>query len=250
MPLSLRNCVGPVGNLFMYGGVGLAAGISALESVTGRPARWATAQYVGAALLGGTLELEVLATTGKGTVQARVIGRLDDAEVLTVNAALGGRAGAEVRQWVRPPVMPAPEDCHPCGWGLPQAPGNMFERLDIRAAPGEGPRDDGIVTPDGRARLWLRMPEALAVDAALLAVFADFAASALSTVTGGRVAGISLDNTLRVVALPATSWVLCESQVLGLANGFAHGDMRLFSQAGELLAIGSQTMAARPRSMI
>ena len=46
MPLSPAVCVGPSDNLFMFGGVGLASAIGAMERTTGRPLIWATAQYL------------------------------------------------------------------------------------------------------------------------------------------------------------------------------------------------------------
>ena len=43
LPLTPPICVGPPEHLFMYGGIGLAASISALEQTCGRPVVWATA---------------------------------------------------------------------------------------------------------------------------------------------------------------------------------------------------------------
>ena len=46
LPVVPSLCVGPPGNVFLFGGVGLAASIAAMEGTTGRPLIWATAQYL------------------------------------------------------------------------------------------------------------------------------------------------------------------------------------------------------------
>jgi len=45
---------------FLFGGCGLAAGVSALEVATGRPAVWASAQYLSYAPTGATLDLSLI----------------------------------------------------------------------------------------------------------------------------------------------------------------------------------------------
>ena len=47
MPVEPAICVGPPGNVFMFGGVGMASAVAALERTTGRPLICATAQYLG-----------------------------------------------------------------------------------------------------------------------------------------------------------------------------------------------------------
>lgn len=249
LPVGPANCVGPAGNTFLFGGAGLAAAIDALERSSGRPVAWATVQYLAPARPGATLEVETLIPpAGRGTVQARAVGRLGDVEVFEAMAAPGGRADAPRHQWSQAPRVPLPEACPPTDWGIPQAPGNMFERLDIRAASDWAGRDSGVNTSDGAARLWLRTREDMAVDAPVLAIFADFLAAGVGVASGGRLAGVSLDNTLRILALPASPWVLGEIQIHGLGAGFAHGEMRLFAQTGGLLAVASQTMVVRTSS--
>ena len=50
-------CVGPPDRLFMFGGVGLASALSAVEHFTGRPTVWAAAQYLSYARPGTELDL-------------------------------------------------------------------------------------------------------------------------------------------------------------------------------------------------
>jgi acyl-CoA thioesterase len=98
------------GGGFLFGGVGLAAGIEALEAATGRPLIWATAQYLSYALPPSTVDLAVtVVVSGRQTAQARVVGTVDAQEIFTVNAALGSRPLDASGAWaVRPDVAPPP----------------------------------------------------------------------------------------------------------------------------------------------
>ena len=57
--------------------------------------------------------------------------------------------------------------------------------------------------------------------------------------------GNSLDNTLRVVKIVPTEWVLLDIQVDGIANGFGHGTVHLYAQDGTLMATASQSTIVR-----
>src|SRR3569623_624084 len=104
LPLTSVVCVGPPGNQFMFGGIGLAAAIKAMEGTCGRPVIWATAQYLSYAKPPSVVDLDVWTPAeGKSNTQARVIGHVDDKEILTVNAALGTRPNDISRQWVDRP---------------------------------------------------------------------------------------------------------------------------------------------------
>src|SRR5690349_5810144 len=67
--LPVTTGVSTPGN-FLFGGCGLAAGIEAMESASGRPCIWATAQYLSYAPTGSEVEFEVLlARTGRQVTQ-------------------------------------------------------------------------------------------------------------------------------------------------------------------------------------
>jgi acyl-CoA thioesterase II len=230
---------------FLYGGCGLAAGIVALEEASGRPTVWATAQYLAYAPTGSVLEWEVvLAAVGGATTQARAVGRLDDEEVLTVNAALGRRHLEASGTWVEPPVVPPPDECPP--QEIPDhfsdtvlfrvehrvARGRMFSQLDGR--PG-----------DAHSAFWARLPGQLEPSAATLAVMGDYVSGGASQPLGVRTMGRSLDNTLRVVRLVPTTWVLCDIHMHALAHGFGHGLAHLWAEDGTLLATASQSISVR-----
>ena len=100
-------CVGPPGNLFMFGGVGLASAVAAMERTCGRPLIWATAQYLSYARPPSIVDLDVWTPAeGKYNTQARVTGHVGDKEILTVNAALGARPSELSQQWLEKPDAP------------------------------------------------------------------------------------------------------------------------------------------------
>jgi acyl-CoA thioesterase-2 len=83
------------------------------------------------------------------------------------------------------------------------------------------------------------------VDAASLAILGDFVPMAVGQALGVRGGGNSLDNTLRVVRIVPTEWVLLDIQVDGIANGFGHGTVHLYAQDGTLMATASQSTIVR-----
>jgi acyl-CoA thioesterase II len=230
---------------FLYGGAGLAAGIVAMEAVTGRDTVWATAQYLTYAPTGSVLDFQVVvAAVGKSTTQARAIGHLGDQEVLTINGALGGRAFPYSGTWVTPPDVPPPEECP-----LQEIP-EMFAdtvlmRVEHRLARGRnfGEMDGTPGDPD--SAFWARVPGHLEPSAATLAVIGDYVSGAASQPLGVRTMGRSLDNTLRVVRLVPGEWVLCDIHMHAVANGFGHGLAHLWSEDGTLLATASQSIGLR-----
>lgn len=244
-----RICVGPPGNVFLFGGAGLAAGVIAAERGTGRGIVWASAQFLSYAREGQTLDVAVsILQNGRNVSQVGVTLSTGDDTIITVNAALGDRAGQPAGQWTAAPDMPPPRECAP--WSLwPKQGGNtsLNDRLEVRMVPGRYgavPRD-GTLSTDGRMRMWMRATEEVAVDAAMLAIFADFVPSAVAAAFGRPGGGNSIDNNLRVLTIVPTRWVLCDVRIDAAARGFAHGDIRLFAEDGTLMAIGSQSMIVR-----
>jgi acyl-CoA thioesterase-2 len=249
LPLSQSLCVGPPGQLFMFGGVGLAAAIGAMEGTCRRPVIWATAQYLSYARPPSIVDLDVwVPADGRHTSQARVIAHVGDKEILTVNAALGEQPSEISEQWVQPPNAPPPEDCvESRHWRGAQE--DLHSRFEMRVAEGRpGPRPaSGRPSDDGRLALWLRPRGDHPVDRAMLAIMADHVPSGVGAALGRNAGGNSLDNTIRFRHIVPTRWVLCDIGIQGVHGGFAHGDMRLFAQSGELMATASQSMILRVR---
>jgi acyl-CoA thioesterase len=230
---------------FLYGGCGLAAGIVAMEAASGRPTVWATAQYLTYAPTGSVLDWEVvLAAVGGGTTQARAIGRLGDKEVLTVNAALGLRELDLSGTWVEPPQVPPPDECP-----LQEFPAmfadTVLDRVEHRVARGRLFSELDGSPGSADSAFWARVPGHLEPSAATLAVIGDYVSGGVSQPLGRRTMGRSLDNTLRVVRLVPTTWVLCDIHMHALANGFGHGLAHLWAEDGTLLATASQSISVR-----
>jgi acyl-CoA thioesterase II len=232
------------GGRFLFGGCGLGAGIEAMERATGRPCVWATAQYLSFAPVGSVVDLDVtIAVHGHHMSQARCVGRVDDDEIFTVNAALGERKFDRSGLWALAPDVPPP----------PESPRRLHHhevesimaRVETRLADGRQFTDlDGGVG-SGRTALWCRMPEVLEPSAAALAVLGDFVPSGVGQALGVPAGGTSLDNTLRVVRVVPTDWVLVDLRIHAIERGFGHGLAHLWAEDGSLLATASQSVIAR-----
>jgi acyl-CoA thioesterase len=249
LPLHPGLCVGPPGNLFMFGGVGLASAVAAMERTCGRPVIWATAQYLSYAKPPSIVDLDVhVPAQGKHTSQARVIAHVGDREILTVNAALGRRPGDLDIQWAVAPVVPPPDVCvDNQRWSMDAA--DLHSQIEVRVAHGVLQREyrRGPPSADGRVIMWIRSRGGHPVDSALLAIMADHVPAGVGYALGRDAHGNSLDNTIRFLNIVPTQWVLCDVSFMGVANGLAHGSMRLYAEDGRLMATASQSMILRLR---
>jgi len=248
LPVDSSICVGPPGNVFMFGGVGLASAVAALERTTGRPLIWATAQYLGFARPGSVVDIDVWTPVeGKYNTQANTKGHVDDKEIISVSAALGARPSELSAQWTERPAAPPPEDCDPSEHWRASAE-SLHSRMEVRiveSRPGQDPV--GHPTSDGKTLLWVRPREGFAIDASMLAIMADFVPRGIGAALGKNAGGNSLDNTLRIRRIVPTDWVLCDIRITGVHGGFGHGEMRLYAQDGELMATASQSLIVRVR---
>ena len=91
---------------------------------------------------------------------------------------------------------------------------------------------------------WL-VPAMLVCLLAGLAWIADSIGFGLSQAVGPLSRATSLDNTIRYAAAAQSEWVLADVHAHAAADGYAYGDVHLFSENGTLLATGSQTCVAR-----
>lgn len=248
LPVTPELCVGPKDRAFLFGGVGLASAVMAMEKTTERPAVWATAQYLSYARLPAMVDLDVVVPVhGNYNSQARVISHVGDKEVLTVNAALGARPNEISAFWAEMPKdLPPPEDCAPRPRHARHKNGGLHDHMDVRIVKGRYGigKSDGEYSEDGHVQLWARLKDS-PIDSAALCVIADFVPSAVSNAIGREAGGNSLDNTIRFRRIVPTDWVLCDIQIHGIHGGFVHGRMHLFSQDGELMASASQSLILR-----
>ncbi|NLD77981.1 MAG: acyl-CoA thioesterase [Acidimicrobiales bacterium] len=231
---------------FLFGGCGLGAAILALESTTGRPLVWATAQYLSYAQPGSVLDLDVtVAVSGRNSTQARVIGHVGEREIFTVNAALGARATDSDRVWAEPLDVPRPEDCPARSMRLPGEV-SIMNRLEVRLASAQDwPDLPGNPVEGGRSALWARIPDLTEPSAVTLAILGDYVPFGIGQALGAYAGGNSLDNTLRVVQLVPTEWILIDVTVDGIGNGFGHGTVHLYADDGTLMAMASQSTIVR-----
>jgi acyl-CoA thioesterase len=231
---------------FLFGGCGLAAAVTALEETTGRRLVWATAQYLSYARPPSFLDIDVtIPVAGHHSSQARASGRVGDQEILTVNAALGTRPLDIVGVWAVRPDVPPPPDC-PRPAPMDAIEGTIHSRVEIRVARGRyGADKDGTPSDDGRSAFWIRIPEGLETSAAALAIIADWMPSGIGHALGRWAGGNSLDNTIRILQIVPSEWVLCDIRVQGIRNGFGHGQIHLWSEDGRFMATGSQSFIVR-----
>jgi len=231
---------------FLFGGCGLGAALSALEGTSGRSTVWATAQYLSYAKPGEVVDIDVtLAVEGHQMTQARAVCHVGNREILTVNAALGDRPMEVAGQFERMPSVIRPEEC-PTRTHRYEVEGTITERLDQRLAKGRLWEDLDGTQSDGQTIMWARIPGLeQGVDAAALAVLGDFVPMGVGQSLGVRGGGNSLDNTLRVVRLVPTEWVLLDVRVHAVHRGFGHGLVHMFAEDGTLMATASQSCIVR-----
>jgi len=246
LPVTQDICVGAEDRRFLFGGVGMAAAISAMEQTTGRQVIWATAHYLSFARPGSIVDLDVwVPAAGRVTSQATVIAHIDDSQIITVKAALGGQDDAPVEQWVTMPEVPGPDDC-PEVYSWRNQPKGLIPRFETRLA--YGTYNDGTPVEgkgEGRVTFWIRSREGLPADSQFLAVAADYVSVGLTGALGYFAGGSSLDNTVRFGRIEPVEWVLCDVRIEMLHRGVAHGVMHLYSQQGTLMASASQSLIVR-----
>ena len=239
---------------FLFGGAGLGASVEALETVSGRPVVWATAQYLSYARIGSVVDLDVkIAVSGHNITQARVTGHVADQEIFTVNAALGLREMPGEGQFALRPPAPDPSDC-PVRPNRSATDASIHQHVEMRVVKARDEvdfLDDGVAQPsaDGRSIVWARVRDLDEVSAMSLAIMGDWVPFGVSQALGVRGGGNSLDNTLRVVQLVPTEWVLLDIRIQAVRNGFGHGLVHQWAQDGTLLATASQSVIVRYRDV-
>ncbi len=242
LPVNTRTAGGG-GSLF--GGVGLAAGIVALEQATKKPVVWASGQYLALTQQPTVVDLEVrLPAVGRNVTQGRVVGHLGEEEIITIFGACGERPDVARGLWDTMPDARPPETCEAMV-GHHDVP-SLSDHVEIRIARGMfGFSGAGKASGDNRSLLWVRMPE-LHNDPGTLAIIADYMPSALGNALGRMMSCTSLDNTIRFADQISTEWVLCENIIDFVGNGFGYGQVRMWSESGVLMATASQSMIVRP----
>ena len=92
-----------------------------------------------------------------------------------------------------------------------------MSRIDLRLASAKAWEDLARQRRrGGRSALWARIPDLLEPSAAALAILGDYVPFGIGQALGAFAGGNSLDNTLRVVRIVPTEWVLLDIQVDGI----------------------------------
>lgn len=103
----------------------------------------------------------------------------------------------------------------------------------------------GNPMPGGRTALWVRIPELTETSMVALAIFGDYVPFGIGQSLGAYAGGNSLDNTLRVIQVVPTDWVLLDVRIQAVHHGFGHGDVYQWSSDGTLMGIASQSAIVR-----
>jgi acyl-CoA thioesterase len=230
---------------FLFGGCGLGAGVVALEHASKRPTIWATSQYLAFAPTDSVLDIEViLSAEGRHVTQGRAVASVDGREILTVNAALGTGELELDEVWVTAPSVPPPLECPPRV--LPKLFRNsILDSVEVRVAKGRPMAKFDGTPGDADTALWARVPGHLEPSAGTLAIFGDYVAGSAGQPLGRHIMGRSLDNTIRVVQLARTEWVLCDIRMHALVGGMGQGMAFLWSEDGILLGTASQSQTVK-----
>ncbi|MCB1646578.1 MAG: thioesterase family protein [Pseudomonadales bacterium] len=238
----VERTTGGKGSLF--GGVGLAAGVVALEQATGKPAIWATGQYLSLTQQPETLDLQVvLPAVGRNVTQGRVVGQIGEREIITVLGACGQRPNEVQGMWQPFPEVPEPEECDLLV--RDDMGSSLHQWVEIRLIKGMfGFSGQGEPSHDGSSLFWARMPK-VAHDPGALAIIADYMPSSLGNALGRVMHCTSIDNTIRFANPVESEWVLCENRIVHVAEGFGYGMVHMWSEQGILLATAGQSMIVR-----
>jgi len=230
----------------LQGGAGLAAALLATERTAGRPALWATAQYLSYAAGLEPVQLDVnLEVVGHSTTQARCVLSRRGAEVLTAHVALGSRSFSPDGVWVEMPDVGPPEDGVPYDFFRPGR-NDLADLIELRVARGRTIAQLRGHPGGGRTVWWCRTVRGRhPVTVGELAFVGDLLPLGFCEPYGATYAGNSIDNTLRVGSAGETEWILIDCHAEQVVNGFGHGTAYLWSQDGALLGIASQTIVVR-----
>ena len=139
--------------------------------------------------------------------------------------------------------MPAPDDCPAREFRFDPAT-TVMGTMEVRIAKARPISEFPGAPGDGRTAMWARFPD-LGVCTTALAILGDLVGFGVSQAIGDWSHGSSLDNTVRIVRLLPTDWILLDIRVHGVANGYGHGNVHLWTRDGRLLGTASQSTIAR-----
>lgn len=232
----------------LYGGAAVATAVTLMESLTDRFVVWTTVQFVASCGVGEILEMDtVVSAAGRRTSQLRVVATVAGREIFVALGALGtARPGGLDGQWEVMPDVSPPQDSEPLTWSAPsgwQPPESSHLDLgERRVAVPEGPAEVN------RLLVWSRMKDHPSASPAMMGWQADMLGMAVAQARPGITGGTSLDNTIRFGRPVESDWVLVDMRAHAMVDGYGHGTVHLWSEAGVLVATAAQTCIMRPRT--
>jgi hypothetical protein len=244
-------CTGARDDRHLFGGVGTAAAIMAMEALSGQSALWISAQFHAVAKVGQTLEVaQKSVLKGRSSAQFTLHTQVEGSTVMEAFGATGITIPlADDKSWSSLGAVPGPNASQPVA-AHRNADEDVHGRFEARQARGRfGKFSHDPRSTDGKVLVWFR-PFAGEIDRPTLAIIADFLPACTSNALGIRSGGRSMDNLMRFVRLVPTEWVLAEDHIAAVANGVGHGTATLYAEDGTLLAFGSQTfrLSITPRA--
>jgi len=243
--VTASHCVGPKERRFLYGGVGTALCIEALQDIVGKNICQIAVQFVAPTPVGSELRLEIVRTSGRGFVQAAVEGRVGDRLVLAALASLGTVPDGIATPNPEPaPDVPPPE-ASPLIVPHFEAHEDAHSRMELRHVQGRfGIFSKHEQSPDGHVQVWMRAADG-PLHVTHLAMVADFVPSISGDTLGYRSGGSSLDNVFRYLGPIETEWVLADMAIRRISRGVAHSSVDIWDQQGRLVAMGGQSHVVR-----
>ena len=98
---------------------------------------------------------------------------------------------------------------------------------------------------DVQYRCWARIRDNLASTRQGLTALSDSLGLAIRYNIGRHWRGASIDNVIRFTGDESCEWVLLDMTADGVHNGVGPGLVRLYSESGTMLAVGSQSFVIR-----
>jgi acyl-CoA thioesterase len=232
-----------------FGGLSMALIAEAARRWTGGRVRSLSANFLSPIMLGELLSLEPRALRiGRRVKQLRVDAHVAGRPVISSAVVLGetgghpgtrdpgGRPG-EARQ-PRSPVtsVPPPEECPQRSYRF-RKPGSFIDVIDARlASPEPAPGRHAEVG----VLLWARLDAEIS-DAARLTALSDHLPYLVVRALGGVRHATTVSASVRLSSAPVTEWTLLDIRLLDVDGEFCNGRVRMWSQAGALVATAGQT---------
>lgn len=232
-----------VPGMFVFGGATASAVVEAIEATCEQPLAWATTQFQRRIEPGATVELTVTKDVERRRlVQCRVEATVAGETVVRALGAAAERAPDPLTWGGGMPSVAPPGESRPLAFREGWMASGFPSRFEWRLARGRLFADaDPGPNEDGHASVWVRWPGHELGGAASQAYFSDLGmATADSAVASAGRGGVSLDNTLRVVATEPTGWMLLDCSIRAHV-GVAHVEIAVWAESGALLGLHTTT---------